>query len=164
MKPHNSFLFNLALILMAALWLLALVNFLRLLWLIVVHNPWIRQQRVLLSVWRKTKLFVTPNEHHSTVGESFRVGVEFAEQALADRNKELDRVWVGLQDIKLGVDGRSQVMDIHLLLDRKSLRLIDVEDAARLLAARTEQIYLDAIKKRLQQDKNNQPKEIKNAN
>jgi flagellar biogenesis protein FliO len=55
-------------------------------------------------------------------------------------------------------------MDIHLLLDRKSLRLIDVEDAARLLAARTEQIYLDAIKKRLQQDKNNQPKEITNAN
>ena len=108
MKPHNSFLFNLALILMAALWLAALVNFLRLLWLIVVHNPWIRQQRLRLSIWRQAKLFVTPNENYSTAKEAFRVGAEFAEQALADRNKELDRVWVGLQDIKLGVDGRSR--------------------------------------------------------
>ena len=112
-----------------------------------------------MSNWRRRHLFLTASEARLGIAQAFTVGQEVTKndlQSLSDENKSL---WTDLQKIKLGIDGRTQVLDIHLVLDRKTLRLIDVEDAARLLAARTEVIYLDAIKKRLQQEKNNQPKD-----
>ena len=113
-----------------------------------------------INNWRRERLFVTASENKKHVENAFNNGMTAANAVLHEMQVRTTNLWTDLQKIKLGIESRSQVLDIHLILDRKSLRLLDVEDAARLLAARTEQIYCEALKKRLAAEQRNiQPKE-----
>lgn len=111
-----------------------------------------------LNDWRAKYLFITASEADAAVRLATEIGENVANALLAEKmaqaNAERKRcvdLFVQLNAIKLDVNGRSQLLEITLTLNRKTLRLLDVEDASRLLAARTETIYRDAIKKRLGQ-------------
>lgn len=120
--------------------------------------------------WRQSFLFQTAKEaeasRHAAMDAAFETAKFAYEQKNADaelKYKAALDLFVALQEIKMDVNGRSQLLEITLLLNRKTLRLVDVTDAARLLAGRTEIIYKEAIQKRLatlekqeQQTKRNQ--------
>ena len=109
-----------------------------------------------INQWRRTWLFLTASEANAMAlvqmdiaFEAATANLKDAQQSFLDAKQRAFDMWSELQQIKLDVNNRSQVMQITLTLDRKSLAVLDVEDASRILAQRTEKIYLDAIKKRL---------------
>lgn len=109
-----------------------------------------------INDFRAKHLFITAKEADAAVRMATEIGENVAQalyaekmaQADAERKRLVD-LFVQMNAIKLDVNGRSQMLQITLELNRKTLRLLDIEDASRLLAARTEVIYRDAIKKRL---------------
>lgn len=113
-----------------------------------------------LNEWRVKYLFITPGEAQALVTTSVAVGRNEAQRELQSQMEVAHKyqqaaqdAFLQLQEIKLDVNSRGQFMDIRLILDRKALRVIDVEDAARLLAFRTTELYRDAINKRLENEK-----------
>lgn len=114
--------------------------------------------RRTLNDFRAKYLFITASEADAAVRLATEIGENVANALLAEKmakaeaeQKRAADLFLSLQRINLDVNGRSQQMEITLLLNRKTLRLLDVEDASRLLAARTEVIYRDALNKRLGQ-------------
>lgn len=142
------------------LWLFFIVNMFRLAWMIW-HGPVIQKKIQAIWKWRMENLFCTPAEVDTIVFEVRKTCASDAMDKLSETITRLNMKFMELQSIQVDVNGRSQLMDIRLLLDRKALRVFDVEDAADLLAARTKIIYVEAIKKRLAERETKQPKEIK---
>lgn len=102
-----------------------------------------------LAEWRK-RFFLTPSEANTLVNEALVAQCEPTRDALHKaRECELKALllWQGMQSLSVDVNARRQSIEIRMVLNRASLALLDVTDAARLLAQRTEALYL----KRLEQ-------------
>jgi len=111
-------------------------------------------KRILQAItnWRK-KFFLTAAEYHgaldTAVAEVKVLEREPVQQALRQvREMELKAflLWQGMQHLSVDVDSRKQSIEIKMVLNRASLALLDVTDAAHLLAKRTEALYLKRLK------------------
>jgi len=116
--------------------------------------------------WRRLHLFLTAKEAGAVALSQFTIGQEVAKHQLAEHQsafieaqKRTMILYSDLNDIRMEVNGRRQFIEIKILLDRKALAVLDVEDAARVLGSRTEQIYLTKLKKLVAPQINQQPKE-----
>lgn len=104
-----------------------------------------------LTEWRK-RFFLTPYEADTLVSDALVAHDKPVHDAL-NKARECEHkaflLWQGMQDLSVDVDvnARRQTIKIKMVLNRASLALLDVTDAARLLAQRTEALYL----KRLEQ-------------
>jgi hypothetical protein len=108
-----------------------------------------------LSEWRQRHL-LTRKEAESLATAAHSIGYDTArqkaEQKLGDAIKSYQNQFLELVKIEVDTDGRRQVMDIRLVLDRRVLKVVDVEDAANLIAARTAVIYKEALEKRMKEN------------
>ena len=119
--------------------------------------------------WRKSFLFMTASEAEANSKAITDVAFDVAKRAYEQKMAEAQTyhkaaldLFGQFQEIRMDVNGRSQLLTITLVLNRKTLRILDVEDASRLLAVRTEVIYKDAIQKRLADlDKTEKQKQAK---
>ena len=101
-----------------------------------------------LTEWRK-RFFLTPSEANTLVNEALVAQGKPTRDALHKaREFELKAflLWQGMQSLSVDVNARQQSIEIKMVLSRASLALLDVTDAAHLLAKRTEALYLQRLK------------------